>query len=118
MPESGADIAPHRGRATAPQGQPRTPTPTCASPDPAQPPQPPRNPVPRSTRLYRAPHEVDARPELLLAGVPERRKPSGRAFLRSSPCSTASARHDEVAVVRLERWLRARGYDDEADRVA
>src|SRR3954451_11849894 len=27
-------------------------------------------------------------------------------------------RHDQVAVVRLERWLRARGYDDEADRVA
>ena len=27
-------------------------------------------------------------------------------------------RHDGVAVVRLERWLRARGYDDEADRVA
>jgi hypothetical protein len=27
-------------------------------------------------------------------------------------------RHDRVAVVRLERWLRARGYDDEADRVA
>ena len=26
-------------------------------------------------------------------------------------------RHDQVAVVRLERWLRARGYDDEADRV-
>jgi hypothetical protein len=27
-------------------------------------------------------------------------------------------RHDRVAVVRLERWLRARGYDDAADRVA
>jgi hypothetical protein len=27
-------------------------------------------------------------------------------------------RHDQVAVVRLERWLRARGDDDEADRVA
>jgi hypothetical protein len=27
-------------------------------------------------------------------------------------------RHDQVAVVRLERWLRARGYHDEADRVA
>jgi hypothetical protein len=27
-------------------------------------------------------------------------------------------RHDQVAVVRLERWLRARGFDDEADRVA
>jgi hypothetical protein len=27
-------------------------------------------------------------------------------------------RRDQVAVVRLERWLRARGYDDEADRVA
>ena len=27
-------------------------------------------------------------------------------------------RHDQVAVVRLERWLRARGYDDDADRVA
>jgi hypothetical protein len=27
-------------------------------------------------------------------------------------------RHDQVAVVRLERWLRARGYDEEADRVA
>jgi hypothetical protein len=27
-------------------------------------------------------------------------------------------RYDQVAVVRLERWLRARGYDDEADRVA
>jgi hypothetical protein len=27
-------------------------------------------------------------------------------------------RHDHVALVRLERWLRARGYDDEADRVA
>ncbi|HEX3332282.1 MAG TPA: hypothetical protein VHS27_20335 [Gaiellales bacterium] len=27
-------------------------------------------------------------------------------------------RHDQVAVVRLERWLRGRGYDDEADRVA
>ncbi len=27
-------------------------------------------------------------------------------------------RHDQVAVVRLEGWLRARGYDDEADRVA
>jgi hypothetical protein len=26
--------------------------------------------------------------------------------------------HDHVAVVRLERWLRARGYDDAADRVA
>jgi len=26
--------------------------------------------------------------------------------------------HDQVAVVRLERWLRARGYDDEADCVA
>jgi len=28
------------------------------------------------------------------------------------------ARHDQVAVVRLERWLRADGYDDQADRVA
>jgi hypothetical protein len=27
-------------------------------------------------------------------------------------------RHDQVAVVRLERLLRARGYDEEADRVA
>jgi hypothetical protein len=27
-------------------------------------------------------------------------------------------RHDHVALVRLERWLRARGYDDEPDRVA
>ena len=27
-------------------------------------------------------------------------------------------RHDQVAVVRLERWLRARRYDEEADRVA
>jgi hypothetical protein len=27
-------------------------------------------------------------------------------------------RHHQVAVVRLERWLRARGFDDEADRVA
>jgi hypothetical protein len=27
-------------------------------------------------------------------------------------------RHDQRAVVRLERWLRARGYDDEANRVA
>jgi len=27
-------------------------------------------------------------------------------------------RHDQVAVVRLERWLRGRGYDDEAHRVA
>ena len=27
-------------------------------------------------------------------------------------------RHDQVAVVRLERWLRARGYDEVADRVA
>ena len=27
-------------------------------------------------------------------------------------------RHDQVAVVRLERCLGARGYDDEADRVA
>jgi hypothetical protein len=27
-------------------------------------------------------------------------------------------RYDQVAVLRLERWLRARGYDDEADRVA
>jgi hypothetical protein len=27
-------------------------------------------------------------------------------------------RLDQVAVVRFERWLRARGYDDEADRVA
>jgi hypothetical protein len=27
-------------------------------------------------------------------------------------------RHDQVAVVRLERWLRARGYDDAADLVA
>jgi hypothetical protein len=26
-------------------------------------------------------------------------------------------RHDQVAVVRLERWLRARGYDEEADLV-
>jgi hypothetical protein len=28
------------------------------------------------------------------------------------------ARHDQVAVMRLERWLRARGYEDAADRVA
>ncbi len=27
-------------------------------------------------------------------------------------------RHDQVAVVRLERWLRARGFGEEADRVA
>jgi hypothetical protein len=27
-------------------------------------------------------------------------------------------RHDRVAVMRLERWLRARGYEDAADRVA
>jgi hypothetical protein len=27
-------------------------------------------------------------------------------------------RHDQVAVMRLERWLRARGYEDAADRVA
>jgi len=27
-------------------------------------------------------------------------------------------RHGQVAIVRLERWLRARGYDEEADRVA
>ena len=26
-------------------------------------------------------------------------------------------RHDQVAVVRLERWLGAHGYDEEADRV-
>jgi hypothetical protein len=26
-------------------------------------------------------------------------------------------RHDQVAVVRLERWLRARGEDEAADRV-
>jgi hypothetical protein len=30
----------------------------------------------------------------------------------------AVGRHDQVAKLRLERWLRARGYDDEADRVA
>ena len=29
-----------------------------------------------------------------------------------------AGRHDRVAVLRLERWLRARGYDDEADRIA
>jgi hypothetical protein len=29
-----------------------------------------------------------------------------------------AGRHDRVAVLRLERWLRARGYEDEADRVA
>jgi hypothetical protein len=29
-----------------------------------------------------------------------------------------AGRHDQVAVVRLERWLPARGYDEEADRVA
>jgi hypothetical protein len=29
-----------------------------------------------------------------------------------------AARHDRGAVLRLERWLRARGYEDEADRVA
>jgi hypothetical protein len=28
------------------------------------------------------------------------------------------ARHNEVAVVALERWLHARGYEEEADRVA
>jgi len=27
-------------------------------------------------------------------------------------------RQDQVAVGRLERWLRGRGYDDEPDRVA
>jgi Ca2+:H+ antiporter len=27
-------------------------------------------------------------------------------------------RHDQVATLRLERWLRARGLDEEADRVA
>jgi hypothetical protein len=27
-------------------------------------------------------------------------------------------RHIRLAVVRLERWLRARGYDEEADRFA
>ena len=27
-------------------------------------------------------------------------------------------RHDQVAAMRLERWLRARGYESEADRVA
>jgi hypothetical protein len=27
-------------------------------------------------------------------------------------------RHDQVAVVRPERWLPGRGYDDAADRVA
>jgi hypothetical protein len=31
---------------------------------------------------------------------------------------TAAGGMTEVAMVRLERWLRARGYDDEADRVA
>jgi hypothetical protein len=30
----------------------------------------------------------------------------------------AVGRHDRVAVLRFERWLRARGYGDEADRVA
>jgi hypothetical protein len=30
----------------------------------------------------------------------------------------AVGRHDQVAVLRLGRWLRARGYEDEADRVA
>ncbi len=29
-----------------------------------------------------------------------------------------AGRHDCVAVLRFERWLRARGYDHEADRVA
>ena len=29
-----------------------------------------------------------------------------------------AGQHDQVALVRLERWLRAGGYDDEADRVA
>jgi hypothetical protein len=29
----------------------------------------------------------------------------------------AVGRHDPVAKLRLERWLRARGYGDEADRV-
>ena len=29
-----------------------------------------------------------------------------------------AGRHDRVAVLRLGRWLRARGYQDEADRVA
>jgi hypothetical protein len=30
----------------------------------------------------------------------------------------AVGRHDQVARLRLERWLRVRGLDDEADRVA
>jgi hypothetical protein len=29
-----------------------------------------------------------------------------------------AGRHDRVAVLLLERWLRARGYQDEADQVA
>jgi hypothetical protein len=29
-----------------------------------------------------------------------------------------SGRHDQFATLRLERWLRARGYGGEADRVA
>ncbi len=29
-----------------------------------------------------------------------------------------AGRHDRVSALRLERWLRARGYSDEADRVA
>ena len=29
-----------------------------------------------------------------------------------------AGRHDQAAVFGRERWLRARGYDDEADRVA
>jgi hypothetical protein len=30
----------------------------------------------------------------------------------------AVGRHDQVATLRLERWLRSRGYEVEADRVA
>src|SRR3954454_17780131 len=106
MPESGADIAPHRGRATAPQGQPRTPTPTCGSPNPAQPPQPPRNPVPRSTDSTLPPRELDAVPSFLLACVPSTPEADRQGPLTVVDLLDGLGRHDQVAVVRR---LRARG---------
>lgn len=48
-----------------------------------------------------------------------RRRPlSSYAARMSFDMLDGIGRHDQVAVVRLERWLRARGYDEAVDRPA
>jgi hypothetical protein len=66
-------------------------------------------------------HDVSSAP-LVRERLADARGASGRIVVDLSAAnfidSTIAGTHDHVAVVRLERWLRARGFDDEADRVA